>query len=207
MQEMLARLVDVPMARMFILMGIIFLLIAVLGRIEGKIEPGNVGRIGATVVGVLLTASGLAMYFFEGDMIREGLRAVERAGAENARAAREGAAHGKNGSNRPGPGSAAAGAAEPSGRDGPAIKVVAATYGRNCSAKTGNATPQLARECDGRAACDVRIDLSALEDPAPKCDKDYVAEWKCGSGSIVYTVSMPPGAAQSEPLRLACARG
>lgn len=202
MQEMFARLVDVPMARMFILMGIIFLLIAVLGRIEGKIEPGNVGRIGATVVGVLLTASGLAMYFFEGDMIREGFRAVERATLENARAA-----HGKNGSSRTGPGQPAAGAAESSGRDASAIKVVAATYGRNCAAKTGNATPQLARECDGRTACEIRIDLSGIEDPAPKCDKDYVAEWKCGSGSIVYTVSMPPGAVLKEPLRLACSRG
>ena len=205
MQEMLARLVDVPMARMFILMGIIFLLVAVLGRIEGKIEPGNAGRIGATVIGVLLTASGLAMYFLEGDMIREGLRAVERASLENAKAARDGTAHGRNGTNKAG--ARPQGAAEAASMDGPAIKVVAATYGRNCSARAGNATAQLSRECDGRASCDVRIDLSALDDPAPKCDKDYVAEWRCGSGAIVYTVSMPPGAAQSEFLRLACARG
>jgi hypothetical protein len=206
MQEMLARLVDVPMARMFILTGIIFLLIAVLGRIEGKIEPGNVGRIGATVVGILLTASGLAMYFFEGDMIREGFRAVERANSEGAKAGRE-MASGRNGASRPVPGLPSAGAAEPAIKDGPAIKVVAATYGRNCAAKAGNATAQLARECDGRLACDFRIDIGALEDPAPKCDKDYVAEWKCGTGSTVYTVTMPPGAAQSEPLRLACSRG
>ena len=200
MQEMLARLVDVPMARMFILMGIIFLLVAVLGRIEGKIEPGNAGRIGATVIGVLLTASGLAMYFLEGDMIREGLRAVERASQENAKAT-----HGRNGTNKAA--SRPQGAAEPANTDGSAIKVVAATYGRNCSAKTGNVTAQFSRECDGRAACDVRIDLSAVEDPAPKCDKDYTAEWKCGTGSVVYTVSMPAGAAQSEPLRLSCSRG
>jgi len=200
MQEMLARLVDVPMARMFIIAGIIFLMVAVLGRIEGKIEPGHAGRIGATVIGILLTASGLAMYFLEGDMIREGLRAAERASAESARASRESAAAKS--------GAAKAGATDPAvGATDPAIKVVAATYGRNCGAKPGNATSRLARSCDGHSTCDVRLDVAGLEDSAQKCDRDYVAEWKCGASSVVYTVSIPAGAAQGEALRLACSRG
>lgn len=199
MQEMLARLVDVPMARMFIIAGIIFLMVAVLGRIEGKIEPGNAGRIGATVIGVLLTASGLAMYFLEGDMIREGLRAAERASSEGAKAPREAAAA-KNGA-------AKAGATDPAVGADPAIKVVAATYGRNCGAKPGNATSRLARSCDGHSTCDVRLDVAGLEDSAQKCDRDYVAEWKCGASSVVYTVAIPAGAAQGEALRLACSRG
>ena len=41
MQDILMRLVDVPLARMFVLAAIIFLLVAVLGKIEGKIEPGE----------------------------------------------------------------------------------------------------------------------------------------------------------------------
>jgi len=199
MQEMLARLVDVPMARMFIIAGIIFLMVAVLGRIEGKIEPGHAGRIGATVIGILLTASGLAMYFLEGDMIREGLRAAERASAESARASRESAAA-KSGAAKAGATDLAVGA-------DPAIKVVAATYGRNCGAKPGNATSRLARSCDGHSTCDVRLDVAGLEDSAQKCDRDYVAEWKCGASSVVYTVSIPAGAAQGEALRLACSRG
>jgi len=202
MQEMLARLVDVPMARMFIIAGIIFLMVAVLGRIEGKIEPGHAGRIGATVIGILLTASGLAMYFLEGDMIREGLRAAERASAESGKASREAAAPGSNGAGKTG-----AGTIDPPAGVNPAIKVVAASYGRNCGARPGNATSRLARTCDGHSTCDIRIDVSGLEDPGRKCDRDYVAEWKCGASSVVYTVSIPAGAAQGEALRLACSRG
>jgi hypothetical protein len=202
MQEMLARLVDVPMARMFIIAGIIFLMVAVLGRIEGKIEPGNAGRIGATVVGILLTASGLAMYFLEGDMIREGLRAAERASAENAKASREAAAPGRNGAGRAG-----AATTDPAAGADTAIKVVAATYGRNCGVNPGNATSRLARACDGHSTCDVRIDVSGLEDPGKKCDRDYVAEWRCGASAVVYTVAIPAGASQGQALRLACSRG
>ncbi len=193
MQDMMARLVDVPMARMFVLTGIIFLLVAVLGKIEGKIEPGNIGRIGASIVGTLLMAGGLAMYFLEGDMIRGRLAANLPPMATEARAV-----PGKGGVRQ----QSAAAAADP-----PAIQVVAATYGRSCGAKPGNATPILSRACDGRAVCDYRIDVSGLEDTAPNCDKDYVAEWKCGGGSTVYTISVAAGGARGEHLRLACSGG
>src|SRR5512147_1513698 len=65
MQDVILRLVDVPMVRMFILAGIIFLVIAVLGKIEGKIEPGRIGRIGAAILGVVLILIGLALQFGE----------------------------------------------------------------------------------------------------------------------------------------------
>ncbi|MEK9133790.1 MAG: hypothetical protein AAB333_02925, partial [Pseudomonadota bacterium] len=68
------KLVDVPLARMFVLAAIIFLLVAVLGKIEGKIEPGKIGRIGATVVGILLMGSGLAMHFIDAEELRDKLR-------------------------------------------------------------------------------------------------------------------------------------
>ena len=74
MQDILMRLVDVPLARMFVLAAIIFLLVAVLCKIEGKIEPGKIGRIGATVVGILLMASGLAMHFIDAEELRDKLR-------------------------------------------------------------------------------------------------------------------------------------
>ncbi len=74
MQDILMRLVDVPLARMFVLAAIIFLLVAVLGKIEGKIEPGKIGRIGATVVGILLMGSGLALHFIEAETLRDKLR-------------------------------------------------------------------------------------------------------------------------------------
>src|SRR5512144_68554 len=65
MQDVILKLVDVPMVRMFVLAGIIFLMIAVLGKIEGKIEPGRIGRIGAAVLGAVLILIGLAMQFSE----------------------------------------------------------------------------------------------------------------------------------------------
>src|SRR3990172_5391397 len=66
MHDVVTRLVDVPLTRMFVLAGVIFLLVAVLGRIEGKIEPGKLGRIGASVVGAILLLVGLAMHALEG---------------------------------------------------------------------------------------------------------------------------------------------
>jgi hypothetical protein len=85
-----------------------------------------------------------------------------------------------------------------------AIKVVAGTYGRNCGAKPGNATAQVARACDGQSVCQYKIDTATLEDAAPNCAKDFTAEWKCGTAANVYAVTMPSGAMQGENLRLAC---
>src|SRR5512142_655509 len=65
MQDVILRLVDVPMVRMFVLSGILFLMIAVLGKIEGKIEPGRIGRLGAAILGAVLILIGLAMQFGE----------------------------------------------------------------------------------------------------------------------------------------------
>jgi hypothetical protein len=59
MHDVILKLVDVPMVRMFILAGIIFLMIAVLGKIELKAEPGRIGRMGAAVLGGMLILIGL----------------------------------------------------------------------------------------------------------------------------------------------------
>ena len=151
MQDMLAKLVDVPLARMFVLTGIIFLLVAVLGRVEGKIEPGNAGRVGASIIGVLLMAMGLAMYFLDGDSVREALRDEARSLAPHANAFAA-----KEAQRAPSLGAAAAGA----GAVPPAlaITVIAGSYGRNCGAASGNVTSSLARTCDGRSVCSVAID-------------------------------------------------
>ncbi len=191
----MARLVDVPMARMFVLIGLIFLLVAVLGKIEGKIAPGNSGRIGASIVGFLLLAAGLGMYFVEGEMIRGELRESLRSMSAQPRAVADRIL--------PRPAVAAQGSAG----DPPAIQVVAASYGANCGSKPGNATSLLARACDGRAMCDTRIDVSALEDAAPECDKNFMAEWKCGTAATIYGLTVAPGKAREERLRLTCTSG
>jgi len=183
MQDMLARLVDLPLARVFLLAGIIFLLVAVLGRIEGKIEPGNAGRVGAAIVGVLLVAMGLAMYFLDGDAVRTALRDG---------AARSLAPHA----------SASAVRVDPPGLP---ITVVAGTYGHNCGAPLGNVTTTLARTCNGRSTCNVAIDAAPAEGATSGCGRDYAAEWKCGSGTAVYTATVPAGAGRGARVTLACA--
>jgi hypothetical protein len=212
MNDVVTRLVDVPLGRMFVVAGIIFLLVAVLGRIEGKIEPGKLGRIGASVVGSVLLLVGLAMHLLEGEALRAWLQEIagapavgrlREAGTVNARghAVRQAAATEKA-SIKSTEGLAPA-TAKPV-EDKQAIKVLAGTYGRNCGAKPGNATAHLARACDGRAICDYRIEASALEDPAPKCDKDYAAEWRCGTGSAVYAASVSAEAGRGGSLVLVC---
>ncbi len=195
MQDMLVKLVDLPLARMFVLAGIIFLLVAVLGRIEGKIEPGHAGRVGASIVGVLLMAAGLAMYFIEGDELRDALhdgaaQAFSRRSPPRAAAAQLE--------------SAGADSARPAARP---ITVVAGSYGRNCGARAGNVTAVLARACDGRTQCSVALEAGAAEGARSGCDLDYSAEWKCGAGAAVYSAQVPAGAGPGARLTLACPGG
>ncbi len=185
MQDVILRLVDVPMVRMFVLSGIIFLMIAVLGKIEGKIEPGRIGRIGAAILGAALILIGLAMQFSETHDMYAKL-------PPNVVAALP-------------PGVGAAPASAVAKAEITAIKVVSGTYGRNCNAKAGNATAPLSKACDGRSSCDFIIDTAALEDPAPNCSKDFAAEWKCGNGNAVYSAALSSLTGKNDKLRLNCA--
>ena len=74
-------------------------------------------------------------------------------------------------------------------RGGGQIKVIAATYGRNCGAPYGNVTNHLAEICDGKATCEYLIDFRVIGDPAPNCAKDYFAEWECGRDPERGTIS------------------
>lgn len=187
MQDVILKLVDVPMVRMFVLAGIIFLMIAVLGKIEGKIEPGRIGRIGAAILGAVLIVIGLAMQYGESHDVYAKLptNVVAALPPQNVVAAV--------------PVSAAANTEMAS------IKVVSGTYGRNCNAKAGNATALLSKACDGKNSCDFTIDTAALEDPAPNCSKDFAAEWKCGNGNAVYSAALSSLTGKGDKLRLNCA--
>lgn len=190
MQEVITRLVDVPFARMFVLSGIIFLLVAVLGKVEGKIDPGNVGRLGALVLGVALMIVGVAMQYIE---IHESAqeRAAQLSHPQSTVSA-----------------SAVVPVAQQSNTataDKPIIKVVSGTYGHNCNAKAGNATAPLAKACDDHTACDFAAEALAMDEPVPSCGRDFSAEWKCGIGSTVYSATLPATAGKNEKLHLACA--
>ncbi len=182
MQEVILRLADVPIARMFVLAGIVFLVIAVLGKVEGKIEPGQVGRIGASILGIVLMVIGVIMQYAEMHEVRQLQKTVSAAIAPEA---------------------APSVAKAPEGQP---IKVVSGTYGRACNGKAGNATQSLAKACDGKPTCDYAAEAVPLENAPANCVKDFAAEWKCGSGSTVYSAALPADAmAKRETLHLACA--
>jgi hypothetical protein len=209
MQDILMRLVDVPLARMFVLASIIFLLLAVLGKIEGKIEPGKMGRIGAIIVGVILLTVGLAMHFNETDTLRDKLResvSAPLSASTRALGNIQDGAMVRLAMTTPGGAMPAdkPGANEKMENAKSTIRVVTGTYGSNCGAKSGNATTQVARACDGQAVCQYKIDTATLEDTAPACAKDFTAEWKCGTAATIYAVTMPAGAMPGEQLRLVC---
>ena len=180
MREVLIRLVDVPLARILVLAGFIFILVGILGKIEGKIEPGPAGRISAAIIGALLLVVGVFMQYEE-------LRYAELHEL-NAKAQLE----------QTGKQSAAAVPVT-------LVKVVSATWGRNCNAKAGNATAKLADICDGASSCDFLVDPTGLEDPAPNCSKDFSAEWRCGDGSAVLSATLPVLSGNNDRLKLSCA--
>lgn len=195
MQEVIMRLADVPIARMFVLAGIIFLVIAVLGKVEGKIDPGQVGRIGASILGVVLMIIGVVMQYAEMHEVRQEQLAILQKSVASVSATVSGAITPK------------ASEVHAAGADNrPAVKVVSGSYARACNGKAGNATASLAKACDGKPECDYAVEAVALENSPVNCARDFAAEWKCGSGSTVYSATLPAEALnKNEKLHLACA--
>jgi hypothetical protein len=62
MDEFVKGVFAAPLATLFIVAGMIFLLIAVVGNISGKIEPGTKGRIISGILGLAFVLIGLAMH-------------------------------------------------------------------------------------------------------------------------------------------------
>jgi hypothetical protein len=63
MSELITGIFSAPIATLFVVAGMVFLLIAVVGNISGRIEPGAKGRIASGVLGVLFLVVGLAIHF------------------------------------------------------------------------------------------------------------------------------------------------
>jgi hypothetical protein len=59
MDELLSHLVDAPLANIFILAGLAFLAIGILGKVSGKTEASTTGRILSAVAGVVLMIYGV----------------------------------------------------------------------------------------------------------------------------------------------------
>lgn len=61
MWDLFAKLLDLRLGYFLVVVGIVFLLIAVIGKIRGKIDPGRTGRIVAGIVGTFLLIGGLVL--------------------------------------------------------------------------------------------------------------------------------------------------
>ncbi len=57
--ETLTHLLDAPLPNLLVFAGLVFLGIAVIGRISGTIDPGAAGRVTAGALGVALVVYGL----------------------------------------------------------------------------------------------------------------------------------------------------
>ena len=49
MPELIQHFIDAPLPNLCVIAGLVFLVIAVVGDISGKIQPGKVGRIAARI--------------------------------------------------------------------------------------------------------------------------------------------------------------
>jgi hypothetical protein len=63
MDEIIKGIFTAPLATVFVIAGVIFLLVAVVGNISGKIEPGAKGRILSGILGLAFIITGLSMHF------------------------------------------------------------------------------------------------------------------------------------------------
>jgi hypothetical protein len=88
-----------------------------------------------------------------------------------------------------------------------AIRIVAGSYGQNCRAAHGNTTPHLQQTCDGQAVCAYRVDYKVIGDPAYGCQKDYVAEWRCGRDPTLHRATAAPEAGFGSIVQLSCDPG
>ena len=62
MDEIVSHLLDQPIANLIVLSGLVFLFVAAVGKISGKIEPDTRGRIICGVLGLALLVSGLLFH-------------------------------------------------------------------------------------------------------------------------------------------------
>jgi hypothetical protein len=65
MDELAKSLFMAPLPTLFIVAGIIFLFVAVVGSISGKIEPGTKGRVASGIIGCLFVVLGLSLHFLQ----------------------------------------------------------------------------------------------------------------------------------------------
>ena len=92
-----------------------------------------------------------------------------------------------------------------SGNSLPGIRVLKASYGRNCNfSNDDNQTDNLRKFCDGLTGCFYRIDKNIIGDPANGCQKHYDVLYMCKQ--VSKTISIKPEA-NGKILHLDCTPG
>ena len=83
--------------------------------------------------------------------------------------------------------------------------VASASYGRNCAPlATGNATNSVKAACDGKTACEYRIQTATLgADPCVGTHKDFDYNWSCSGNSDLKSGRIP-GEASGSSASLSC---
>lgn len=83
------------------------------------------------------------------------------------------------------------------------IRITEATYGKNCEhyqpppgnanqVRDGNATGSVAAACArATASCQYAVDVAKLGDPASGCGKDFLVNWRCGTGRTIRQAYLP----------------
>ena len=92
MKEMIETIFSAPLASILVVAGIVFLFVAVLGAVAGKIDPGKEGRIAAGAIGGVLLVIGLGMHLVVSERANGGATAqppaVEKPRGQTEEAAR-----------------------------------------------------------------------------------------------------------------------
>lgn len=84
------------------------------------------------------------------------------------------------------------------------IAVVQATYGANCGAPPGNATPAARARCEDQVGCAFRVSVGEIGDPRPGCRKGFDVAWRCGSSTNERHVTLAPEAGLGAVAVLTC---
>ncbi|HVY16457.1 MAG TPA: hypothetical protein VHB27_14620 [Rhodopila sp.] len=64
--EVVGKILSAPTGSLLLVAGILFLLIAVVGNISGRIEPGPIGRVAGGVLGAIMVIGGLTIFAVPG---------------------------------------------------------------------------------------------------------------------------------------------
>jgi hypothetical protein len=84
------------------------------------------------------------------------------------------------------------------------IRILSATYGKNCGARIGNVTEAIEKACGAEKSCDYTVDVNKLGDPVQGCDKSFFVKYQCGGGTSTCLAGLPSQPGYGRVIHLAC---